>query len=325
MQAFFRVFFAAVLALPSHALGQGRGDALQAAFSDWLDAHETTGDLATAAKDAHMRWQFGNQNRADAEPGELASLSKSITAICIHNLVTSDDLAWSDSAAALVTGAPDVTVAELVTHSSGLGPDATQVAMPLWLDQTPGERGHFGQAVLDLVTARPTQDGTRGTYRYNNENYAILGLIIEAVTDEPYFTACASRLALPPGITPSVQSGVFQPWGGLQADPQAYLTFLNTHFGPGSAIGIDPFAFPHVAMGGGAYYGLGMVFRVFGDSHNFWHFGAQCFPGRLEAGSYAVMWEGQASLVALYDACVSWDDMAALDTALSAAQYRRAE
>ena len=193
--------------------------------------------------------------------------------------------------------------------------------MPFWLDQGQDTDQHFSAQVLDLVTARAGQTGQRGAYQYNNENYALLGLVIEAVTSEPYFDACRTRLDLPDTIVPSPRTGQFQPWGGLAADPASYLAFLHRHFGPGSAVGDDPFAFPHVDIGDGAYYGLGMVFRRFQGGYNFWHFGAQCFPGRLNAGSYVVLWAGQMSAAAVYDACVEWNAMVGLDNALSKAAF----
>jgi len=314
---------ALAVAAPSLVLGQGSSAALDAAFSEWLDQENTTGVLGVGTRLNDGSWQIATYGPAATAPRELASVSKSVTAICVQHLVEAGDLRWSDQLDTVLPDGPPVSVADLVTHSGGLAPDATQVAMPLWLDQTVPPQTHFSEQVLDLVTGRTDQPGVRGEYTYNNENYALLGLIIEAVTEQPYFEACASRLDLPEGIRPSSRTSVFQPWGGLVAEPAAYLEFLHTHFGPDSAVADDPLAFPHVYIGDGAYYGLGMVFRQFGDGFNFWHFGAHCFPGRLEAGSYAVLWEGRMSAIALYDACVEWGAMAALDRTLSAAAYGR--
>ncbi|MEX0371168.1 MAG: serine hydrolase domain-containing protein [Tateyamaria sp.] len=321
MQAFFRCVVALAMVVPSFGSAQPRADALAPAFFAWLKAHQTTGVLATGALQADGSWQITTHGEDISAPRELASLSKAVTAVCAQHLVLSGDIAWSDSAHDSVEGAPDVTIAELMTHQSGLGPDTTQVAMTPWLGQTAGENGHFSAQVMELVTARPVQHGDRGTYQYNNENYAILGLVIEAVTEVPFFDGCKSRLDLPVGIQPSPRTSVFQPWGGLSSDVTSYLTFLHQHFGPESALADAPFLAPHADMGGGAHYGLGMVFRRFRGSHNFWHFGALCFPNRLNVGSFAVIWEGRVSAVALYDGCLEWEAMSALDTALSRAAY----
>ena len=326
MQAFFRSILAlmCVVGVPSLAMAQPRTDALQHAFSMWLDTHRTTGVIATGTLQEDGKWSVTAHGDDPTVRVELASLTKAVTAVCVWHLIEADMVAWSDNVQDILSDGPDVTIAELITHTTGLGPDSTQIAMPPWLGQTADENGHFSAQVLDFVNARPAQQGVRGTYQYNNENYALLGLVVEAVTQQPYFDACKSRLDLPDGIQPSLRTSAFQPWGGLTSDVRAFLTFVHTHFGPGSKLADDPFAFPHADMGGGAFYGLGMVFREFGDGYNFWHFGASCFPGRLNTGSFVVIWEGRVSAVAFYDACLEWDAMFALDNALSAAAYGRA-
>ena len=171
------------------------------------------------------------------------------------------------------------------------------------------------------MAARGAPAGPAGTYAYNNENYALLGLMIEAASGQTYVDACWPRLGLDEGIRLGDRSGAFGPWGGVMAEVASYQAFLHRSYGPGSPVWEDPFAYPHVAMGNGVFYGLGMVFRPFRGSYNFWHFGALCFPGRFNAGSFAVMWEGRVSALALYDACVDWDAMFALDGALARAVY----
>ncbi|WP_147103592.1 serine hydrolase [Tateyamaria sp. syn59] len=329
MQAFFRsALCAVILSAPTipHA-GEDPSavhQALESAFVDWLGANETSGLIGAIVLDTNGEWQaYRRIARADstATVAELASVSKSITAVCMMDLVDDGLADWSNPLHNFVEPAPDVTLGELVTHTSGIGPDVTQIAMLGWLGQTAGDSGHFSRQVLDLVNARGEPTGQRGQYAYNNENYAILGLVIETITGQPFFEVCAERLNLPSSIQPGPESGVFQPWGGLVSDVDGYLQFMQTHFGAGSRIASDPFALPHVVLGGGAYYGMGMVFRPFRDSYNFWHFGALCFPKRLRTGSFAVMWEGKVSALAMYDACVDDKAMGNLDAVLSAAVY----
>lgn len=266
MQAFSKWALCAALLVPPFAAAQGLGmisghDDLSAAFRGWLGEHQFNGDLATGITGSGAGWDVV---QSGSEVPELASISKSITAACITHLVEGGHLGWSDRLSDLLGLCPDVTIAGLITHSTGLGPDATQMAMPLWLGQGDGLQGHFAAQVLDLVNARAEQSGARGVYLYNNENYALLGLVIEAVSGRP-----------------------------------------------------------HIEMGGGACYGLGTVFRAYG--YGFWHFGALCFPGRLNTGSYAVLWEGRVSAAAFYDACLDRDAMAGLDRALFGAAYGRGQ
>ncbi|MBY5934396.1 serine hydrolase [Tateyamaria omphalii] len=329
MQAFLRwVTCAALVSAPTlpHAGEEPSAmhQALESAFVDWLGSNGTTGLIGASVRDTNGSWQTHRHiTRADtgATVADLASVSKSITAVCMMDLVDDGLADWSNPLHNFVEPAPDVTLGELVTHTSGIGPDVTQIAMLGWLGQTAGDSGHFSRQVLDLVNARGELGGTRGQYNYNNENYAILGLAIETITGQPFFEACAERLELPASIQPGPESGVFQPWGGLASDVDGYLQFMQTHFGEGSRIASDPFALPHVALGGGAYYGMGMVFRPFRDSYNFWHFGALCFPNRLRTGSFAVIWEGKVGVLAMYDECIDEGAMGDLDATLSAAVF----
>ncbi|WP_299687560.1 serine hydrolase [uncultured Tateyamaria sp.] len=300
----------ALTALPLAA--DGAHDSLQGAFDGWLAQNAITGSIGTAVR-VDGTWQMSGTGAR----GELASVSKSITAVCALMLVEEGALDWSDTVADRLGRGPDVTLAQLVTHSSGLVRDGTQAAMRLWLDRPTGVAGHNGAAVLDIVTGRGDPSGTPGKYAYNNENYALAALMIEAASGQPFEAACWPRLGLSEGVGVSDRAAAFGPWGGIESDAAGYLDFLHRHFEPGSRLWEDPFAYPHVEIGGGAYYGLGMVFRPFGDGYNFWHFGALCFPGRLNVGSFAVIWEGRVSVLALYDACVDWDTMFALDAALA--------
>lgn len=252
---------------------------------------------------------------------ELASLSKSITAACALTLVSAGKLGWSDRLPTLLGEAPDVTVAQVVTHSAGQGADVAQVAMPLWLDRSAPDATHYSQQVLDAINARPSRTGTAGSYHYNNENYALLGLVIEAASGKAFHEYCRPALGLNTDIAPSPRTGRMQTWGGIAATPAAYLNFLTGWYGPDGAIGRDPFALPHIKIADGVYYGMGMLFRVRDAGFNFWHFGALCFPGRLDRGSYAVIWEGEAAALATYDACLDWPAMQALDADLAMAFY----
>src|SRR6056297_133826 len=112
-------------------------------------------------------------------PVDLASNSKAITALCVVSLVDDGSLRWDmPLAEALDRGAFDATLAELVTHSAGIGQDTTQLRMGFWLNEDTPRHAH----VTDLVLNRSNQRGTRGQFAYSNENYALLGRIIELTT-----------------------------------------------------------------------------------------------------------------------------------------------
>jgi hypothetical protein len=69
-------------------------------------------------------------------------------------------------------------------------------------------------------------------------------------------------------------------------------------------------------------YGVGMFQRPMRGAYNFRHFGALCFPGRVTSGAYAVIWLQDWSVVAAYDICPTWPDMAKLDQVLVEAVFQ---
>ncbi|WP_323771410.1 serine hydrolase domain-containing protein [Antarctobacter sp.] len=247
-------------------------------------------------------------------PLPLASNSKAITALCAASLVDAGKMHWDDTVGDWIEGGGPVTLAELVTHTSGYWPDSTQGPMADWR----GDTTRRWQEVTANVLDRPKQEGTRGTFRYNNENYAVLGLIIEEVAGDWYDAACRARVLDPLGVTTADLSpdyGGFGPWGGWQMSVRDYAQFMN-----GAYAGADPMTTPHADMGDGVSYGLGMVFRAGSYAANHWHFGALCFED-TGLGTFAVNWAGRYTIVAAYGACVDGDAMMALDRSLARAVF----
>ena len=307
-----------MLALPARS--QDAMPRLDAALDQWQAQNGATGILATGPRDAQGDRAVARTDAHKAMRAELASVGKSITAIRVLSLVGDGRLDCSDRLPDVPGEAPGVSIAEPITHASGLGPNSTQAAMRFWLD-APADAGHDSAQMLDMVNARDGQGGTVGDDPCNNENRALPGLVIEAVSGEPHATYCPAALGLPASLRPSPRSGAMLPWGAFVVDPADFPTFPAAHFGPDGVAGVDPFALPHADTGGGASYGMGMVVREFRGSFNFWHFGALCFPGRLNMGSYAVLWKGEVGAMAIRDACADLTTMQALDAAPSRAVY----
>lgn len=259
----------------------------------------------------------------DAEtPVELASVGKSVTAVCAVQLIkTGVWTADTTSQEVLGEGPPGLTVADFMTHSAGLGPDETQRPMQRWLDRKKDRAG----VATSHAFGRAQQTSKKGSYFYNNENYAILGAMIATETGQPYDHYCKNAVLTPAGATTarlSPRTGSMASWGGWQMSVQDYARFMHWAYGPQGYVGSDPEAWPQVNMGGGALYGVGMVQREFRGSMNYWHFGLLCFPGRLNAGSFAVRWMEEWSVVAAFDQCTDWDTLFALDNALARAVFR---
>jgi CubicO group peptidase (beta-lactamase class C family) len=180
------------------------------------------------------------------------------------------------------------------------------------------------EAVLDQIIAAKQPIQNQGRYQYNNENYALLGLMIAHASGQSYRKTCDQRVLAPLDITTATSpiTERFLAWGGWNMSVNDYGKFLSHWYGADSAAAGDPFAQPHVQVGDGVFYGQGMFFREFRGGHNFWHHGAWCFPTQLQSGSFAVSWKGEWSVVAAYTQCPDWDMMLGLDQALSGAVFQ---
>lgn len=293
---------------------------LEQSFRDWRKDVGVDAAVMTIWRAGVHHQDVALSMSADT-PVELASLGKAVTAACAATLM--DAGVWqgdTTSVAVLGYGPDDITVSQLLTHSAGLLPDETQNQMPLWLD-IPLDRGN---AASRKALSRKAQGGIAGQYSYSNENYAILGAMIAAQTGQSYEEYCREAVIAPAGLTSarvSPRTGAFASWGGWRMTVQDYARFMYWAYGPDGQIAARLEDWPSADIGGGARYGMGMVHRPFRGSHNFWHFGLLCFPGRLNAGSYAVSWMEEWQVVVAFDRCLNWDQMFALDGALARAVF----
>jgi CubicO group peptidase (beta-lactamase class C family) len=133
---------------------------------------------------------FGAANLKTGEPltprhrFRIASHSKSFTAAGIMKLRERGKLRLDDTAGQYVSGlhptVAHVTIAQLLSHTAGLirdGDDAGQ-----FLDRRPF---YTARELADDLKRPPIIDpGSR--FKYSNHGYGLIGLIIEAITGEPY-------------------------------------------------------------------------------------------------------------------------------------------
>lgn len=178
----------------------------------------TTRDDASAARfhtagiaDLHSGRRIGRRDHFRA-----GSITKTLVATVILQLVAEGRLTLHDSAAAhLPPGLP--------TRGNGTGSDLRRVTVRQLLDHTSGVFNYtadprlsrqlsgtgFGTHRYDTHTPgellrialghRPVAaPGAR--YAYSNTNYLVLGLVIEAVTGNPYATEIRRRLLVPAGL-----------------------------------------------------------------------------------------------------------------------------
>lgn len=169
-------------------------------------------------------------------------------------LVEEGRLKWSDELDDFLGRGPDgLTAAALVTHTAGLGPDSTQDTMGRWLKSDVHQSAKVLEAVEGCALASEP-----GRYAYSSENYALLGLMIEAASGEGYRDACGARVFEPAGVDvpPPSRTEGFLPWGGWTMPSDDFAKLHAYWFGLEGAVGKDPFAQPHAEMGAGSITAL---------------------------------------------------------------------
>lgn len=303
----------------------------QAIVDAWQDWAEDRGIDGTAIAIGYngRALHLGGIGRHPQEPYALASLSKAITAVCLHDVLkergistaaTLGDLArhFDKAGVAIPPAASDISLSNVMTMSSGLYPDTTQGTFLFnRFKEAPNNR-KFAQAALMDRSMR----GTRGTYRYNNSNYAVLGALLDGLTRTDNVTACRDRV-FPAGNRGTVGYNAewiaFSAFGGWEASVADYLGFVMRNFGPDSRLARNPYDAPHQLIEEPVHYGLGALFFHREGRSTFWHTGAFCNFGFADQGSYFVQYANGYAVVVSYDVCGRAGVWRPLDAALSKA------
>jgi CubicO group peptidase (beta-lactamase class C family) len=128
----------------------------------------------------------------------VASHSKSFTAAGIMKLREAGKLGLDDSVGRYVKGlhpaVAKATLAQLLSHSAGIIRDGTDSGQ--WQDR----RGFLNEAELRAeLAARPVLDANT-RFKYSNHGFGLIGLVIEAVTGEPYARWIQREIVVPSGL-----------------------------------------------------------------------------------------------------------------------------
>jgi CubicO group peptidase (beta-lactamase class C family) len=145
---------------------------------------------------------------ADLDSGEkltprhrfrIASHSKSFTSAGILKLREQRKLRLDDPVGQYVGGlnrhVAETTIAQLLSHSAGLTRDGANSGQ--FVDSRP----YLAKAELLAELCDPTaiEPGTR--FKYSNHGFGLLGLVIEAVTSEPYPVWIKRAIVAPAGLS----------------------------------------------------------------------------------------------------------------------------
>jgi CubicO group peptidase (beta-lactamase class C family) len=185
---------------------------MAAAFHDVIDGHAVGYSFAVAEAGtvtsqggfgyARAPWEASDPSvsMTGTRRSHLASVSKPITSIALHNLLESQSTVGLDTRfldiiggqfSSVGAGVQNVTLRNLLQHRSGMtgwgycGPDAGHAS--------------FLASMKDLVS-KPLANSI-GTYMYSNGNFCLLRMVIETLSGTGYVTYVTNSVLAPMGIS----------------------------------------------------------------------------------------------------------------------------
>jgi CubicO group peptidase (beta-lactamase class C family) len=289
-------------------LAQADADRLEAAWRGWVAQTGIAESSLAIVRDGEVVRSLGI-GMAARDRAPLASLSKSITGACIMELEARGLLTTGQTVGEILgrtwldmtPGAAEITVAELLTHSSGLMQDSTQGRPRPW-----SARG--GDRTVQVTQTALLRDPGAKRFFYNNENYAVLGAVIAVVTRRDVHDVCPELLGIDARVNASFGGGVA--WGGFEMSAPDFARF---------AARLTPRRdWPTTPMGGGVRYGPGVMLSEAGRGA-VWHFGSWCFVLGRSTGAYFFQIRDGWGATVTYNRCLTDDQTRALDAVLAAA------
>lgn len=302
---------------------QLRADKIVSAWSGWVNDYTPTEASIAVSYDGNLVASQG-EGRSATTPAPIASLTKAITGVCVAKLVDSGLLEFDSTVQSIVPElATDVTLASLLTHTSGFSSDITQDPSIY-----PGVNQEYLLWVSQQELSASGAGAINSTYAYNNSNYAMLGAAISAVTDKTYETACNELVLEPAGITNASLNPdwrIMSSWGGWSLSAVDHQKFITSYFDSDGYLNQSPLDFANVSRGGGAYYGLGFAFRERQDGgYNFWHNGSwqTNYDGvQYRFATYFASWNNGWSVTVNHNISTFQYDASELDSLLANAAY----
>jgi CubicO group peptidase (beta-lactamase class C family) len=233
---------------------QDRVDRIMADYS----GTETPGAIVAVVRDGRIVFEraYGMANLTHGIPFALdtrtniGSTSKQFTAFAIALLADRGQLSLDDDVRTHIPELPDlgevVRLRHLVSHTSGYREFLNALAIGGWrfspLDHIDRDE------ILTVVQRQPALQNSPGAeYNYNNTGYALLALVVERVTGEPFRDWMAANVFEPLGMDATA----------IRGDPQRIVPNSAQGYGPVGEDGADGFReifdIP-AAMGAGGIY-----------------------------------------------------------------------
>ncbi|MEO5720513.1 MAG: serine hydrolase domain-containing protein [Chthoniobacterales bacterium] len=164
---------------------------------------------ALIAKDGKPVWQkaFGLQDREKKLPVNLetrfriGSMNKMFTSVAIAQLVEAGKLKFDDTLASVWPNYPNrevaqkITVAQLLTHTSGLG----DIFVPKFFETKDTLREVKDYLPLFVDESLQFEPGAR--WSYSNAGFIVLGLLVEKLSGQSYYDYVEEHIYQPAGMT----------------------------------------------------------------------------------------------------------------------------
>lgn len=135
---------------------------------------------------------------------DIGSIGKLFTQIAVLQLVEAGKLSVNDAFGKYLTSYPNrdiagkVTIRQLLLHTSGMGDFLENI--------TPGTNPASFRGLRDLLplfAQKPLEFPPGSQTRYSNTGYVVLGMVVEAVSGEDYYTYVEQHILKPAGMTHS--------------------------------------------------------------------------------------------------------------------------
>ncbi|MFD1937938.1 serine hydrolase domain-containing protein [Nonomuraea mangrovi] len=310
-------------------------DRVNAALRAWMPANGVGNAGLAVMRDNELVGSYGYNEMSAETPTPVASLSKSITAVCVMSLIDDGRLRFNTPLYSLppsfrkMTGrwasraVGNITVEQLLRHTSRITFDPSQAGLAGIPNAASSDRILVRRALAQPLSTMPRSEV------YNNINYAVLGLVIQAVTREPYESYCR-RMALAPRGAAQARIGAgiraMGAFGGWEISAVDYAMFARAYdprsrlLSPAAHRFIDALSNPRKPTAS-----LGMFVVRTSSGRNLFHHGSWQSSATTprQFSSFFAMWDNGISVVVTYDRNLTDAARGALDDTLRQAAYSR--
>ena len=132
----------------------------------------------------------------------IGSITKTFVATVILQLQAEGRLDVADNLSKYLPAAPhadQITLRQLLDHTSGLADFAVQPGYVISILTAPGRRW-TAQDTIDVISGKPLKFEPGSRWNYSNTNYVLLGQVAEEVTGTPLAQLLRERIYQPLGL-----------------------------------------------------------------------------------------------------------------------------